>query len=134
MGIWIVKLLQLGGVASNKFGGVIKRTPMVGRIHEWTEKKASINRHALWLLGGVISIAAFMMVYILRWVFKLILLGKLDAVAAGVIGGAFTLLGGVLAITIPAFISALNALNETPGTHPPAPPPPAAPGGNSVGE
>ena len=113
------KLALLGGL----FDKLIKNTPVVGHVRKWTEGQATNSKAAREILRLVVYVCLGMMVYIMKRTFDLIMIDKLDATAGTVVGGAFTLLGGILTITIPAFVSALNATNIIPisgNTPPPA--------------
>ena len=76
-----MNILNLAQAPYRILSTVVSKTPVVGHVHRWTEEKAQASRAVMFLLGGIIAVCTGMMIYVLPWVFKLILLGKLDAVA-----------------------------------------------------
>jgi hypothetical protein len=101
---------RMGGL----FDSVIKKTPLVGLIRAWTEDQATNSKAAREILRLVVYVCLGLMIYIIKRTFDLA--GKMDTTTGTVIGGAFTLLLGVLTVTIPAFAASLNATDITPPT------------------
>ena len=104
------------------FTKAVQNTP-IGKIHAWTRDTASNSKSARELLRLVVYSNIICMVFTLGMAFRIIMAGKMDLASATVVGGAFTLFGGTLAVTIPAFVTALNASDPN---NPPAPPTPPA--------
>jgi len=111
------KLTLLFGRVGVFFDELVKKTPVAGNVRKWTEERATNSKASREILRIVVYFCLGLMLYIIKRTFDLILAGKLDATAGTVIGGVFTLLGGILAVTIPAFVSALSASSA--GTPPP---------------
>ena len=115
---------KLVGSIVGLLGRAVDRVPVAGGLHRWTRDTASNSKAALSILRLVVCVCVGCMVFTLGMAFKIILVGKMDAVAAGVVGGAFTLFGTILAVALPAFVAALNTATPTP---PPAANVPADP-------
>ena len=102
----------MGNIASwavGVLGQAVDKTPGMGGIRRWTQDTATNSKAAREPLRLVVYTCIACMIFTLGMAFKIILEGKMDAVAAGVVTGSFTLFGGILAVTIPAFVTALNA-------------------------
>jgi FtsH-binding integral membrane protein len=97
----------------------VASTPGVGSAHFWAANAATNSKVAREILRMIIYACMGCMIYSLYMAFQLIIAGKLNATAGTVITGAFALFGGILTVTVPAFVVALNATN--------APPTPASP-------
>ena len=95
---------------------------MVGKSYTWTRDSATNSKVAREILRMVVYTCVLSMVGTLMGIFVLIMVDKLDATAGTVMGGIFTLLGGILAVTLPAFVSALNANDPNINTPPTTPP------------
>ena len=94
----------------------------------WTKahgltSQAAINSQWMRILLIVVVIGCMTFIAItLGQTFILIKAGKVDAVVGALLGGIFTFFGGILAITIPAMITALRG-NGVANGNPSIPPP-----------
>jgi len=78
-----------------------------------TSQSAANSRAIRELLRMVVYVSLLAIAYTLYETISLIKLGKIDAITGTLLGGVFTLFGGVLSVAIPAFISALKAEDNT---------------------
>ena len=130
MGASMTHLVGRVAVAANSLlGKMVEKTPVMGRVHVWTQGQATTSETARQVLVGVMVCSLGVILWVLYQSFSIIKAGKLDMVTGTFLGGVFTFFGGVLAITIPAFVSALGASNQPhlPPDVPPSSDPPTDP-------
>jgi len=109
--------MNIGSIVSS-VANAVNKTP-IGGIHTWTKQSATNSKVARELLRLVVYTCVGCMIFTVGMAFRIILEGKMDAASGTVIGGMFTLFGGVLVVTIPAFAASLNATDYPPSTPPP---------------
>jgi len=115
----------------------VDATPVIGGIKGWTQQAAINSKLAREVVRMVIYGSMFMTALTLWKTFDLIQLGKVDATVGTLLGGIFAFFGGVLAVTIPAFMTALKTvgLNQPANTtNNGAITPPAAPNDPNAGK
>jgi hypothetical protein len=87
--------------------------------------QAAINSRAKRIVLVCVNIGSMVMIAItLRQTFEFINAGKVDAVVGTLLGGIFVFFGGVLSVSIPALVTALNATDKNGGNSGPIVPPP----------
>lgn len=93
-----------------KTSQIIDKTPATGQL----STIATNSKVARELLRMIIYVCIACMIYVLVMMFQMMAADKMDTAGAAAIGAAFTLLGGVLTVTIPAFIVALDNTDRPP--------------------
>lgn len=106
--------------AIQSVGNVVNRVPVMGRMHQWTVDRVSTSEIAKKILKRVIYFSLIMIALVVCTGLVFVYKGKLDLVAGTFLGGVLTMFSGILAIALPAFVSALSA-SQTPTPPPPTP-------------
>lgn len=104
---------QIGRLAiqgATLFHKSVDATPIIGGIKGWTQQAITNNKMAREIVRLIIYSTVLMVALTLWKTFDLIMLNKVDKVIGALIGGIFTFYGGILAVTIPAFMNALKTV------------------------
>jgi hypothetical protein len=100
------------------------------KAHDSTSQAASNSRVMREILRWVISLAMIMIGITLWQTFEFIKIGKVDVVVGTLLGGIFTFFGTILAVSIPAMVTALKVTEARAVTAPAMPPPTILPPAN----
>jgi hypothetical protein len=81
------------------------------KAHE-SASQAAINSRVMREVMRWVIVGSMIMIAITLWqTFGFIKTGKVDIIVGGLLGGIFTFFGGILAVAIPALVTALRAAN-----------------------
>lgn len=102
------KATQVAQTTFDAWHRTVDKTPIVGRVHGWAAQGASTSKSARYVLGGVVVLSTLMVLTTLGFTLYFLLNDKIDAVGGTLLGIVFTVLSGIMGITVPAYINAIK--------------------------